>query len=117
MMAQLPEVNLWELGLWIIKKRERLRVTGSSMLPLLKPGDEVLVNPAAYRKHPPQAGDLVVAVHPRNPHQKIIKRITTISPQNTYFIQGDNPAESTDSRHFGAVPGDFIIGKVTCRFG
>ncbi|MEX2007884.1 MAG: signal peptidase I [Candidatus Spechtbacterales bacterium] len=33
-------------------------------------------------------------------------------PADSYFVLGDNPAHSTDSRHFGYVPRSAIIGKV-----
>lgn len=32
-------------------------------------------------------------------------------PENSFFFLGDNSSESTDSRHYGAVPGEEIIGK------
>ena len=32
-----------------------------------------------------------------------------------YFVLGDNPSDSRDSRAFGPVPGDRIIGRVWCR--
>ena len=31
---------------------------------------------------------------------------------NWYFLGGDNVLNSKDSRYFGFVPGDYIIGKV-----
>ena len=34
---------------------------------------------------------------------------------NEYFLLGDNRADSNDSRAFGPVPTDFIIGKVWFR--
>ena len=33
-------------------------------------------------------------------------------PQGQYFMMGDNRAQSCDSRRWGAVPRDNIIGKV-----
>ena len=32
-----------------------------------------------------------------------------------YFVLGDNPADSRDSRAFGPVPAERIIGRVWCR--
>jgi signal peptidase I len=37
--------------------------------------------------------------------------------QNYYFMLGDNRAESIDSRNWGFVPEDHIIGKVFCTSG
>ena len=32
-----------------------------------------------------------------------------------YFVLGDNPSDSRDSRAFGPVPGDNVIGRVWLR--
>lgn len=32
-----------------------------------------------------------------------------------YFVLGDNPNDSRDSRAFGPVPGERVIGRVWCR--
>ncbi len=37
------------------------------MIPILKPGDEVLVNTRAYREQTPRVGDIVVAHRPDRP--------------------------------------------------
>lgn len=44
----------------------------------------------------------------------IIKRIQNIHDRNTFeiFVTGDNPKESTDSRSFGWIKKNQIIGKV-----
>jgi len=81
------------------------------MLPGLKDGDVVLVDPYADL----EIGDVVLARHPFKKSVQIIKRIKEISPVNRYFLVGDNLPESTDSRSFGAVPPKHLIGKVTCR--
>ncbi|RME79255.1 MAG: nickel-type superoxide dismutase maturation protease [Chloroflexi bacterium] len=86
------------------------------MHPLLKPGDEVLFDPSAYRRQPPRAGDIVVARHPLQPDQLIIKRVAEALPDDTYRLAGDNRWDSTDSRAFGPVPRRFIRGRVTSRF-
>ncbi len=44
------------------------------------------------------------------------KKYTINVPEESYFIIGDNPYHSTDSRHFGAVNKSNIIGKVVQRF-
>ncbi len=86
------------------------------MLPLLQPGDEVLVNIWAYKRSPPQIGDLIVFRHPDRSHLQILKRIVSIEENESYFVLGDNLAESNDSRTFGLVSPKLIIGKVTSRF-
>lgn len=117
MNVELKSAGLWELLLWLARRRRRFRVTGHSMQPLLKPGDEVLINPRAYAGASPRPGDLVVARHPLRPNIKIIKRVTAVATNGGVILHGDNPPESTDSRVFGPVPPRLITGKVTRRFG
>jgi nickel-type superoxide dismutase maturation protease len=112
----LEEITLREFLLWILRKRKRFRVSGTSMLPLLQPGEEVLINPKISDTQPLRVGDIVVAQHPSEKNLQLIKRIGTISEEGQYFIIGDNLQESTDSRSFGSLRREQIIGRVTCRF-
>ncbi len=86
------------------------------MAPLLKPGDEVLVDPRAYRRMPPLPGDIVVARHPYRTDLRLIKRVVSVSGSGRCYLKGDNLLESTDSRTFGLVGLKQILGQVTCRF-
>ncbi|MDJ0898185.1 MAG: nickel-type superoxide dismutase maturation protease [Xenococcus sp. MO_188.B8] len=117
MNPELPDTSYREFLLLILRKRKRFRVTGKSMQPLLEPGEEILINPNAYLQSLPQVNDIVVVTHPNKPNLKIVKRIVEIRKNNTYFIQGDNLRQSTDSRSFGTVNFNLIRGKVTNRFG
>lgn len=87
------------------------------MFPLLRAGDEVLVDRRAFRRRQPRIGDIVIVQHPEQDDLKIIKRVTAVSPDDRYYVAGDNPAASTDSRDFGPVPKALILGRVTSRFG
>lgn len=115
--SMLADITLKEFLLWLLRKRKRFRVVGNSMLPLLKPGEEVLIDPAINQTQPPQIGDLVVAQHPRDKNLQLIKRVSSISEEGRFFLIGDNLEESTDSRNFGSVGLEKIVGRVTCRFG
>ena len=86
------------------------------MVPLLKPGDEVLVDPRAYRRLPPRPGDIVVARHPYRTDLRLVKRVAEVLDNGHCLLQGDNPAESTDSRVYGPLPPERILGRVTSRF-
>jgi nickel-type superoxide dismutase maturation protease len=110
----LADSNFKELILWLLRLRRRFRVTGASMFPLLQAGDEVLLDVLAYRRQPPQIGDVVVASHPTQVGVKIVKRVTAVHPNNSLQLKGDNPDESTD---FDNVSVEQIIGRVTSRFG
>lgn len=107
--------RLLDVGLWLLRRRQRFRVAGDSMRPLLVPGEEVLIDPSAYRHTSPQAGDLVVARHPQQPGLRLIKWVVVADDQGC-FLQGLNLAASTDSRSFGRVPLSDILGRVVCRF-
>lgn len=112
----MPNLTLKEFVLWLLGRRSRFRITGNSMLPLLNPNDEVLINPNAYRHQSPQPGDIIVAIHPNQPELKIVKGIDAVDNERC-FLLGKNPAESTDSRSFGWVENILLQGQVTCRFG
>ena len=116
MDKDLQDSTLLELLFWLLKLRRRYRVTGASMSPHLAPNDEVLVDPRAYRGRPPQLNDIVVARHPYKEGVQIIKRIVSRQHDGRYLLEGDNPAESTDSRSFGTVSAAQILGQVTSRF-
>ena len=108
-----------DLLLWLLGRRQRLRVVGYSMVPLLTPGEEVLVNPQAYRWRLPQAGDLVVARHPYRPQLRLIKWVVYgVGPQGgaRYFLAGLNPEASIDSHDFGLVLEVDLLAQVVCRF-
>ena len=117
MSDQLPDCTAREFFLWVLRFRRRFRVTGRSMMPLLNPGDEVLVDIRAYRRTPPLIGDIVVAWHPFQANLRLVKRVTSVLADGRCLLRGDNPAESTDSRSFGDVALQNIVGRVTSRFG
>ncbi len=115
-MSSIRSINFVDVILWLLRWRRRFRVEGVSMLPLLQPEDEVLVNLKAYKNSPPSLQDIIVVRHPYKPNFYMIKRIVSINEKGEYFIQGDNLYNSTDSRHFGCIKKNLILGRVTSRF-
>lgn len=85
------------------------------MQPTFQSGEEVLVDPKAYLTQEPAVGDVVIAQHPQK-NIKIVKRVVEVLPNGRFFLQGDNPVESHDSRTFGTVPQSKILGRVTSKF-
>lgn len=88
----------------------KYKIAGKSMHPVLHDEDGVLVNRVAYLFGSPKIGDIVVAREPRD-GKIIIKRVIKIE-NSKYHIEGDNKTASTDSRDFGLIDKDDIIGKV-----
>ncbi len=81
------------------------------MLPTLRSGDAVLIDPQAVF----ETGDIVLAKHPFKQSVKILKRIGEISEDEKFFLIGDNKNESSDSRSFSTISKNEILGKAVCR--
>lgn len=78
-------------------------------------------------RSPLSIGDVVVVHHPR--HQgTVCKRVLGMPGDQVVgdrglllvedghvWLEGDNPANSSDSRSYGAVPAACIVGRVVCR--
>jgi len=103
-----------EIILWMFRLRQRYRVTGASMRPLLTEGDEVLVDPQAYLRQAPRIGDIIVARHPTRTDLQIIKRIQQVQEGGCYLLSGDNADPALNSPC--QVPRELIMGQVTSRF-
>lgn len=92
----------------------RVAVTGDSMRPALEPGDRLLVVRLARLR--PKPGDVVAVVDPREPNRVLVKRVTHIDADGRVTVSGDDPAASTDSRTFGAVDADLVLGRAVYRY-
>jgi nickel-type superoxide dismutase maturation protease len=79
------------------------------MLPTLRPGEQVLVDPGRRRA----PGDLVLARHPNQPDVTVVKRVIQIEADGRYVLASDNPDAGTDSRQWGPVPATAVLGCVT----
>jgi SOS-response transcriptional repressor LexA len=82
------------------------------MEPVIKDGSLVFASAIPYIFQKPKAGDIVAA---KIDGKVFIKRIKSIS-KNTYFLIGENSRDSYDSRIFGPVAKEAIIGKVIGSF-
>jgi signal peptidase I len=93
----------------------RFRVEDRSMQPTLEPGDYVVVNRWAFRFRPPARGDVVVLEDPEVPSRFLVKRVSETTATGAIRLAGDNEPASRDSRAFGPVAMNRIIGKVWLR--
>jgi len=86
------------------------------MEPTLRDGQTVLVDPRAYTRSPPRAGEVVLAMHPIRPSLRILKRVRTAELGRVgdvrLDLRGDSPQSSCDSRTFGRVALNQIVGRV-----
>jgi signal peptidase I len=95
---------------------------GTSMSPAIKPGTILVINRLRYglrlpgsrsyllRWDNPSPGEVVVFYTPGD--IVAVKRCAALTGPGEFVALGDNGAQSFDSRSYGPVPADNIIGKV-----
>uniref|UniRef100_A0A3B3SGP3 Mitochondrial inner membrane protease subunit n=1 Tax=Paramormyrops kingsleyae TaxID=1676925 RepID=A0A3B3SGP3_9TELE len=110
------------------------RVEGASMQPSLNPegqttSDVVLLSRWSVRDYQVQRGDIVSLLSPKNPQQKIIKRVIGLEgdlvktrgyknryvkvPDGHFWIEGDHHGHSLDSNSFGPVSLGLVHGRAS----
>lgn len=94
------------------RRLDVVTVRGTSMAPSLLPGERLLV---VRLRGAPRVGDVVLAADPRDPERELVKRVALVHGEEV-ILRGDSPAASTDSRAFGALPGDGIEWRVLARY-
>ncbi|MCH8815471.1 MAG: nickel-type superoxide dismutase maturation protease [Chloroflexi bacterium] len=102
-------------------RAKRFVVSGESMVPTILPGERVIVDTLAYRfGRRLRAGDVVLARHPERPGLMMLKRVGGIPGnevgartlgEDEYWLVGDAPEFSTDSRQLGPVRSGDVIGR------
>ncbi|PIR58175.1 MAG: signal peptidase I [Parcubacteria group bacterium CG10_big_fil_rev_8_21_14_0_10_38_31] len=113
------------LRLWVAQP---FIVHGKSMDPTFRNGDYLIVDELSYKFTEPKEGDVIVFRYPNDTKKFFIKRIIGLPNQtievegktisiedNEYFVLGDNRGSSSDSRVWGTVNEDLIIGKAFLR--
>ncbi|MGH6658010.1 MAG: nickel-type superoxide dismutase maturation protease [Actinocrinis sp.] len=86
------------------------RVSGASMVPAYYDGDRILVRYGAAVG----PGDAVLARDPREPERVVLKRIAR-REGGGWWLLADNSYAPGDSRQFGAVADDLVLGRVVAR--
>jgi nickel-type superoxide dismutase maturation protease len=90
----------------------RFMVEDTSMRPTLQPGDRLFV----FQWPRPKPGDLVVLEEPDRQLTFVVKRVASLEPNGDVIVRADNPNVSRDSREFGPVPPQLIVGRVIYRY-
>jgi signal peptidase I len=126
---------------WARRRFALVTVSGTSMVPTLRPGDRVVVRRVPVEAL--RAGDVVVLERPdptgrwvapptRRPGARrwMVKRTAAVAgepvpavvrlpgpvvPAGHLVVLGDNPPDSLDSRGFGYVPAERVLGRVVRR--
>ena len=105
-----------------------LRIHGFSMSPVLNPGELVLVRDGEYETHPPARGEMVAARPVSCGGRALVKRITGLPheqvevegrtwqlDEDQFFLLSDQAGPAMDSRAFGPVSRNELIGPVRLR--
>jgi signal peptidase I len=102
---------------------QRFVVRDTSMRPSLRPGDRLLVwrwtRPGGLRR-----GDLVVVRDPELPGLHLVKRVAALPGEphagipggDGFVVLADEAASSRDSRTFGRLGVQAIVGRVVWRY-
>jgi nickel-type superoxide dismutase maturation protease len=88
-----------------------LVVDGPSMAPTLSHGDRLICHYGARLR----AGAVVVAQHPLRQDLIVVKRAVERRPGG-WWLLSDNSAVESDSRDYGPVPEDLVLGRVLLRY-
>ena len=95
---------------------------GSSMAPAIKPGSILAVWKVSYgirlpgtnmyllHWRVPRVGDVVVFYTPLG--EVAVKRCGEILSPGVFYVLGDNSSQSYDSRYYGPISRDYVIGRV-----
>jgi len=90
-----------------------IRVSGNSLYPEFKKGDFALISKIPFLLGRVRPGDVVAFRHVE--YGLMIKKVEAISADGDQFtVVGTHPA-STDSRHFGPVKREQMVGKVLVK--
>ena len=105
-----------------------MRVVGASMAPALRSGDLVLVSRTTYHRRPPRRGEVVAFRPAALGGRALVKRLAGLPHETVeleggrrqlgadeFFLLGDQPADSLDSRRLGPVRRAELLGPVILR--
>ncbi|MGW6915165.1 nickel-type superoxide dismutase maturation protease [Kitasatospora sp. NPDC054939] len=80
------------------------------MVPTLRDGDRLLVRYGA----PVRPGAVAVFRHPLRQDLLVVKRVAGRRPTGWWMLSDNRPIDS-DSRQYGAVPDELVVGRALLR--
>lgn len=88
-----------------------IAIAGASMEPALRSGQWWLVR----RTTDVRPGQMIVFWHPIRTDLLTVKRVDHRQKAG-WWVLGDNPAASDDSRYFGAIEPEQVVGRLVLRY-
>ncbi len=102
-----------------IPRLARISITGQSMKPFLNDGDWVLalITPAGLgeRRLRRSLGQVVLVRRRVEPDLLTIKRLVKVIDIG-YWVEGDSPEDSTDSRQYLTIEASEMVGRLLFRY-
>jgi nickel-type superoxide dismutase maturation protease len=91
-----------------------IKVTGESLSPLFHEGDYVFITTIPFVVNRVKTGDTILFRHPA--YGTLIKQVERVdAEQDSLSVIGTHP-NSVDSRRFGPIRREDVIGKVLWHF-
>lgn len=87
-----------------------LKVRGQSLTPEFQSEDYVLILRSSFPGFSIKTGDVIVFEQP--PYGRLIKQVSQVLDSGQSLEVRGTQISSTDSRNFGPVPKDHVLGKV-----
>jgi len=94
----------------VMRSWTTVRIIGPSMEPALRSGEWWVVRPTRRIR----IGHVVAARHPERPDLVVVKRVVRREGSG-WWLEGDNAGGSDDSRAFGEVSEESILGVLWWR--
>ena len=94
-----------------ILRLQTVAVAGDSMAPTYHDGDWLLTRWGGRYK----VGQVLIVERNERPGIYLVKRLVRVEG-GKYWVEGDNPLASTDSRQWGFLDSQEILGRVFFRY-
>jgi len=105
------KLNWRVIFLILLGFRKYCKVDGISMEPTILEGDIIIYRPVKSQDEEIVQGSLIVINHPLKENIFLIKRVHFVN-DDSLDVRGDNQKESTDSRQFGLINKNQLVGTV-----